>query len=161
MDSLFSVYHKTSFTRKHVMIMITAAWLFGPLFNLARYIPTTRIIEGKCIFHMVWPNRFWFSVTSVMVCILYLIFPLIFILGLYISIFLMLRKRASAGKLGEGNERQSNVMDKAKANVLKTSIFLTTCYFLCWTWNLSFVFLLGIGITISTSVHFIIFLYLC
>ena len=110
--------------------MILAAWLFGPLFNLARLVPTTTITpEGFCIYNLIWPNRFWFVFTSVIAAGLYFFFPLIFILTLYISIFLYFRKMASSGSLTEGNNKQAKVMDKAKDNVFKTLLFLSTCFF--------------------------------
>ena len=135
--------------------MMIAAWLFGPLFNLARMIPTTRITEdGFCIFNLIWPSRFWFGFVSVIVCGLYFFIPFIFILILYLSIFIQLRKRASEGPLGEGNKNQTNVMDKAKDNVFKTILFLSTCFFLCHVWNTSFFLLFSLGVPLSTTTPF-------
>ena len=131
------------------------AWLFGPLFNLARMIPTTRITEdGFCIFNLIWPSRFWFGFASVIVSGLYFFIPFIFILILYLSIFIQLRKRASKGPLGEGNKNQTNVLDKAKDNVFKTILFLSTCFFLCYVWNISFFLLFSLGVSLSTTTPF-------
>ena len=111
----FSVYHKTSFTKKHVVMMITSACLFGLLFNLARMIPTTRITsDGICIQNLVWPSQFWFRFASDIVSIVYFFFPFLFILSLYLSIFLHLRKMASQNHLSEGQSNQMNTMDRAK-----------------------------------------------
>ena len=135
--------------------MMIVAWLFGPLFNLARMIPTTQITEdGFCIFNLIWPSRFWFGFASVIVCGLYFFIPFIFILILYLSIFIQLRKRASEGPLGEGNKKQTNVMDKAKDNVFKTILFLSTCSFLCHVWNSSFFLLFSFGVPLSTTTLF-------
>ena len=135
--------------------MMIAAWLFGPLFNLARMIPTTRITEDRfCIFNLIWPSRFRFGFASVIVCDLYFFIPFIFILVLYLSIFIQLRKRASEGPLVERNKNQTNVMDKAKDNVFKTILFLSTCSFLCHVWNTSFFLLFSLGIPLSTTTPF-------
>ena len=135
--------------------MIFAAWLFGPLFNLARLVPTTKITpEGFCIYNLIWPNRFWFVFTSVVAAGLYFFFPLIFILTLYISIFIHFRKMASSGSLTEGNSKQAKVMDRAKDNVFKTLLFLSTCFFLCYVWNISFFLLFSLGVPLSTTTPF-------
>ena len=127
--------------------MIVAAWLFGPLFNAARKIPTNRVTqEGICLFRDVFLNQFWNNFEAAVTCIVAFFFPVIFILGLYMSIFHSLRKRATKGKLGH-----SDLMNKATTNVLKTSIFVTTCFFLCWVWNLSFFFLFSLGVSLSTT----------
>ena len=146
------VFHKTSFTRKHVFAMVGIAWLFGPLFNLARMIPTTRITsDGYCIFNLVWPNRFWAGFTSVITASLYFFIPFSLILLLYISIMIQLRRIATKGPLGENNQGQMKVMDKAKDNVLKTILFLSTCFFLCYVWNITFFLLLSLGVPLSTT----------
>ena len=135
--------------------MIVAAWTFGPLYNAARFIPTSGIIDnGVCIHNTVWPNQFWNTFTSIITCSVYLFFPLTVIIALYISIFLKLHKRASKGALGEGNDKQSDIMNKAKINVLKMSIILTTCFFLCWIWNITFFFLWSIGVPVSVNSPF-------
>ena len=135
--------------------MTSAAWLFGPLFNLARLVPTTTITsEGFCIYNLIWPNRFWFVFTSVIAAGLYFFFPLIFISTLYISIFIHLRKMASSGSLTEGSNKQTKVMDRAKDNVFKTLLFLSACFFLCYVWNISFFLLFSLGVPLSTTTPF-------
>ena len=137
------------------MCMIVAAWLFGPLYNAARIIPTSGITaSGVCIHHFIWPNRFWNSFTSVITCTLYLFLPLTVILCLYVSIFLKLRNRASQGSLSEGNQKQADIMNEAKINVLKTSIILITCLFFCWIWNISWYLLFSVGVPFSTMTPF-------
>ena len=153
MNILFSVWHKTSFRKRHALMMILSAWLFGPAFTLARYIPTTKVTpEGICIQNLIWPNQFWFTVTSVIVCIVHFFFPLLFILSLYLSIFVLLRKKA--GGIGEGPGNQSEKLTTAKWNVLKTLVFLTVLFFLCWVWNISIFLLVTLGVKISLTSPF-------
>ena len=147
-----SVFHKTSFTKKHVMIMVIAVWLFGPAYNASRDIPTSKVTsEGICLQHAFWPSKFWSSFSGVMTCVVNFILPLILIVSLYISIFLTLNKRVTKNPLSEGNIQQSDIMNKVKINVLKTFIFVTTCFFLCWIWNDSWYFLFSIGVPVSTN----------
>ena len=135
--------------------MVVAAWLFGPLYNVARIIPTSGITaDGICIHHLIWPNRFWNSFTSVISCCLYFFVPLILIVSLYISIFLNLRKRINKGPLSESNDKVSAIMNKATTNVLKTSIFVTACFFLCWIWNVCWFFLFSIGVPLVANTPF-------
>ena len=151
----FSVYHKTSFTKKHVVMMITSACLFVLLFNLARMIPTTRITsDGICIQNLVWPSQFWFRFASVIVSIVYFFFPFLFILSLYLSIFLHLQKMASQNHLSKGQSNQMNTMDRAKTNVLKTLVLLSSCFFLCWGWNVTLFLLFTLGVPLSFDTPF-------
>ena len=149
----FAVWHKTSFRKRHAFIMITSAWLFGPVFTLARYIPTTKVTpDGICIQNLIWPSQFWFTFTSVIVCIVHFFFPLLFILSLYVSIFIYLRNKA--GEIGEGPGNQSEKLTTAKWNVLKTLVFLTVLFFLCWVWNISIFLLVTVGVKISLTSPF-------
>ena len=135
--------------------MIVTAWLFGPLFNLARKVPTTSVTsDGFCFYHLVWPNRFWFVFTSVINTGLYFFFPFTFIMILYISIFIRLRKMAQGGPLGKSNNKQSETMGRAKDNVFKTLLFLSACFFLCYVWNISFYLLFSVGVPLSTTTPF-------
>ena len=132
--------------------MIVAAWLFGPAFNIARLIPTSTITpEGVCIQYLIWPSQFWFTLASVIICVVLFFFPLFFIMSLYLSIFIYLHRKTD---IGENSSRQSDKLTKAKVNVLKTLICLTVLFFLCWIWNISFVFLYGIGVRIPTTSPF-------
>ena len=118
-------------------------------------IPTTRITsDGICIQNRVWPNQFWFSLVSVMVCLLYLIFPLILTLVLYLSIFISLRRKALVGRLSENNDKMSSKLTTATWNVFKTLIFLTVLFFLCWVWNVSFFLLVTLGVPLSFTSPF-------
>ena len=129
--------------------MIVAAWLFGPTFNITRLIPTSTITpEGICIQYLIWPSQFWFAFASVIICVVLFFFPLIFIMSLYLFIFLYLHRKTD---VGENNSKQSNKLTKAKVNVLKTLVCLTVLFFLCWIWNISFIFLYGIGVRIATT----------
>ena len=134
--------------------MILSAWIFGPSFTLARYIPTTKVTSnGICIQNLVWPSQFWFTLTSVIVCVVYFFFPLLFILSLYLSIFLLLHSKA--GGIGEASTGQSEKLTAAKWNVLKTLVFLTVLFFLCWVWNICIFLLVTLGVKISlTSVFY-------
>ena len=150
---VFSVWHRCSFRKRHAVIMILSAWVFGPAFTLARYIPTTEVTpEGVCIQNLVWPSQFWFTFTSVIVCLVYFFFPLLFILSLYLSIFLLLRRKA--GGIGEASSSQSEKLTSAKWNVLKTLVFLTVLFFLCWVWNISIFLLVTLGIKVSLTSPF-------
>ena len=68
------MFHKTSFRKKHAMIMIAVPWLFGPLFTVSRLIPTTRVTpDGICIQNLSWPSPFWFTFASIIICIVTLL----------------------------------------------------------------------------------------
>ena len=137
------------------MSMIVCACSFGLVFNLARMVPTTRVTpEGVCLQHAIWPNQFWFKFTSIIVSILYFFFPFTFILSLYLSIFFHLKKKASSNMFKEGKSSHTSVMDKAKVNVLKTLILLSSCFFLCWCWNITFYLLFILGVPMSMNTMF-------
>ena len=148
----FSVFHKTSFTKKHALIMIASVWSLGPAVNMARLIPTSTVTpEGICIQNLIWPSQFWFTFASVIICVLLFFFPLIFIMTLYLSIFIALRRKTQKNITGESSDNRSNKISQAKTNVLKTLTFLTVLFFLCWVWNITFFFLFTLGVNVPTS----------
>ena len=104
--------------------------------------------------NMVWPNQFWFSFVSILVCCLYLIFPVILISLLYLSIFIKLRKTVANRPTISNSNNQSHKLSAASINVLKTLIFLTFLYFLCWIWNPSFFLLVTLGVPLSFTSPF-------
>ena len=135
--------------------MIVVAWLFGPLFNLARSIPTTSLTsDGICISFQKWPNSFWYRFTAIINVGVVFFFPFLFIMILNISIFVHLRKQVSKGPIGESNRKQSEVMERAKANVLKTLIVLSVCFFLCYVWNVTYFLLFTLGANVSITSSF-------
>ncbi len=156
-----SVFHKTSFTKRKAKAMILFAWIIGPAFNLARYIPATQITaDGRYFQNQVWPNSFWNSFVAVLVSILYLFFPLVLISCLYISIFLFLKRRGQPGNFEESVRIQS-AMNKAKLNVLKTSVSLSLLFLLCWVCNIMYFFLYSISVFhtfVSPFYHFSVFM---
>ena len=135
--------------------MMVIAWLFGPFFNLARSIPTTTLTsDGICISFRKWPNSFWYRFTAIINVGVVFFLPFLFIMILYISIFVHLRKQVSKGPIGESNRKQSEVMDRAKANVLKTLIVLSVCFFLCSVWNVTYFLLFTLGANVSITSSF-------
>ncbi len=132
--------------------MIAAAWFLGPAFNLARYLPTTKVTpEGVCISNLIWPSIFWYKFTSVVVCVVYFIFPLTLISILYLWIYLYLRKKASRGSVGENSSKQADKLSQAKDNVLRTLIFLSLLFFICWVWNICFFLAVTFGAPLSPT----------
>ncbi len=133
--------------------MIGVAWATGPAFTLARYLPTTTVTpEGLCISNRVWPSLFWFRFTSVVVCVLYFIFPITLISILYLWIFFYLKRKATTGSVGENpNNNQTNKLTQAKENILKTLVILTVLFFLCWVWNIIFFLLVTFGVPLVPS----------
>ena len=132
--------------------MIIIAWIFGPTVNIVRLIPTSKVTsDGICIQYLIWPSQFWFTFTSVVFCTLLFFLPLLFIMSLYLSIFIYLRKKTNVSETTESRSNQTNKLTKAKANVLKTLVLLTALFFLCWVWNTVFIFLFSIGVKISTT----------
>ena len=65
-----------------------------------------------------------------------------------------LRKMASQNLLSEGQSNQMNTMDKAKTNVLKTLVLLSSCFFLCWGWNVTLFLLFTLGVPLSFDTTF-------
>ena len=123
--------------------MIIIVWIFGPTVNIARLIPTSKIIsDGIYIQYLIWPSQFWFTFTSVIFCTLLFFLPLLLIMSLYLSIFIYLRKKTNVNGTTESRSNQTNKHTKAKANVLKTLVLLTALFFLCWVWNTVFIFLI-------------------
>ncbi len=132
--------------------MIAAAWLIGPAFNLARFLPTTTVTpDGFCVFYQIWPNPFWEAFTIFVVCALELFIPLFIVAFLYITIFVSLRRRASSWRQ---KSDQSEKMNQTTVNVLKTMVLLTGVFFLCWVWLIVYIFLNGIGVRVSFRTPF-------
>ena len=87
-------------------------------------------------------------------CATLFFFPLFFIMTLYLSIFIYLHKRVTNANASGKNESQTNKLSKAKATVLKTLMFLTVLFFLCWVWNTCFILLFTLAVQIPTTGSF-------
>ncbi len=144
------MYHKTHFKKRHALTMIVGAWMIGPVKNLARFVPTTTVTkDGSCLFHQSWPSELWLTVTNIIVYLVDFLLPVCVMLSLYVSVFLFLKHRATTGSLSAGSESQSTTMNKAKHNALKTLFFMTSIFFLCLVWNMTYYFLDNVGVKMS------------
>ena len=82
-------------------------------------------------------------------------------LSIHLSLLNYIHRKATETGSGESTDNQTNKLTKAKENVLKTLVFLTVLFFLCWVWNITFFFLYSIGIrlpTTTTNYNFSVFM---
>ena len=121
--NIISVFHKTSFRKKHAMVMIVVAWLSGPIFTVSRIIPTSQVTaDGICIQNLSWPSQ---SVL-VHICLNHylhrnILFPVflyfIFIFfNIYFSTKKSLKGRRNRPRLGHNDQSEGKRLDASRCN---------------------------------------------
>ncbi len=98
----FSLKHKILIKKKHIIFTCIFNWLTFIGYNGARFIATTKINNGICVWHMVWPDDpFWFDFVWILNTVIYFIFPAFILIFSNMAILLHIKKRNLAWKTNE------------------------------------------------------------
>ena len=126
--------HYTSFTKRHVVILAIAAWFPGLVLMLCFWVPTSVIVNGRCINMAMYGSVFWQKVRGVLLFIFqYLIAIIVFIIC-YARMLFSLRSQVQPESTANGLE-SSAPNARAKRNVLKTLLLVVVAYLLCNSFN--------------------------
>ena len=142
------LYHKNNCTEIKIKLCMLAAWLIGPVYNLAYEVPTTKIIDGECYPFSIWPSSMTQRIVGVLTFLLQYFLPLVVISACYTRMALMVHSRvvpmvtqASGGVVPAINPK----MVRARKNIIKTLVIVSICFILCWTSNEFFILLYFLG----------------
>ena len=139
------IYHHTKVTRKKVSMLLPIVWFLG-LLEQCLISTNFEAQHGACGF--VKPELFQVIVISFL--ILHFFLPVLLVIVLYGHIIIKLRVPVSYGKNTTSGNR-NEVMEKAKKNVLKTMLFITICYAVCYVFNSVYIILMIMGILENLS----------
>ena len=137
---VYPIYHRTKVTRKKVLMLLPFVWFFTML-EISSFSVSYGSENGACIFDI--PEMFYFMAATFL--IFHFLLPVVLVFFLYGHMFLTLRLAVNTGKNTSSSNR-NDVMEKAKKNILKTMLFITICYAICYISNSVYLALIIIGI---------------
>ena len=87
------IWHRSKFTRAKLGLLLSLAWLSGPVFQLPYSILTSGITEtGQCSILSLFPTRADMIILAVFIFAYKYVFPLTLIIIFYVKILLVLRR---------------------------------------------------------------------
>ena len=87
------VWHKVSFTKAKANASIVFIWMFGVAFSASFVIPTSGLMNGRCIITHLWPSKEIAVFVGVLQVIVTMLLPILVHCNCYIRILTTLRKR--------------------------------------------------------------------
>lgn len=157
--------HKVKVTRVKLGAVLAAAWLIGPLYNLAYMVPSTAVKgHGNCSVYSEWPSKRSQNLVGVVTITFQFIFPLAFQIVCYAMIARELRRRLAPPPTGPDsqsqgslvsspgrNEIQNQNISSALRNIIKTVFIVSLCFLFCWTWNQIYYLMFHLNHEMATS----------
>ena len=89
------VWHKVSFTKAKANASIVFIWMFGVAFSASFVIPTSGLMNGRCIITYLWPSRGIAVFVGALQVIVTMLLPILVHCNCYIRILITLRKRVT------------------------------------------------------------------
>ena len=147
----YPIKHKTSFGPTQAKWIFTGVWLFGPVYQIALFVPTSpATAEGVCEFMSDFPNDVIKSFCGFLNAFLKLFFPVGVMIVAYYKMYAAIRSKVQPqaqaqpkedpGQPQQGNNApaapaQNDKMATASKNVFKTLVGVSICYAVCWMFN--------------------------
>ena len=133
------LYHHNAFSRKTVFVMAGSSWIPGIVVIMCFLVPTSGVVNGRCLVMSLFYSPFWKKVCGVFLFIFQYFIPIIVFITCYTKIFICLRTGVQPETQPNPNEPTSQKA-RARRNVLKTLVIVVLCYIMCNSWN-QFLFL--------------------
>ena len=133
------IYHHYAFSMKKVFLMAASSWIPGIVVIMCFLVPTSGVVDGRCLVMSLFYSSFWKKVCGVFLFIFQYLIPIVVFITCYTKIFICLRTRVQPAAPPNPNEATSQKA-RARRNVLKTLITIVLCYIMCNSWN-QFLFL--------------------
>ena len=141
---VFPIYHHTKVTRKKVLLFLPIVWFFGALEQ--GWVCSGFFAEnGTCSL-----DQDIVRLIVIAFVLLHFFLPVTLVLFLYGHMFIRLRPNVKSGNDPMSSNR-SDAMEKARNNVFKTMLLITTCYAVCFVFNSIYGLLISYGIFKSYS----------
>ncbi len=153
----FSMKHMTSVKKKHIIIICVCVWLGSFIYNMGRFIPTTKIKEGGvCYWWSHWPHEDLYEFAQILHIILWFILPFFCLIFTNTSVLIYIMRRnkkwqskkgqsAVAGKsmkVQENDQKgKATKFEKVQINMLKTLVTVSMAFCFCFIWNTVWLFL--------------------
>ncbi len=155
----FSMKHMTIVKKKHIVIVCVCVWIGCFVYNMGRFIPTTKILEGGiCYWWSHWPHSGLYEFAQILHIILWFILPFICLIFTNMSVLVYIMRRnkkwqskngqsaaSTRGKSMKGKENnpkaKSTKFEKVEINMLKTLVTVSMAFCFCFIWNTVWLFL--------------------
>ena len=162
---VYPIWHKVNMSRAKVIPSLVIVWFIGPLYQMAFKLPSTRIVDGKCILYQKWPDQLTRQAVGVFTVIIQYLIPISLLCAFYGRMAFVLHNRirpseepgkGNSDTTGSGNEPRAvtNSMARARRNVIKTLAIVSLCYVLCWTCSQMYFLVFNLGKKLSLSSPF-------
>ena len=106
--------------------MFTFAWLSGFIWKIPTTVPTSGVVNGKCLIVHTWPSLSVQRGVGVLGIVVQYFLPLGLLIFFYARILMVLKQR------GAGNNQ---VKSQGQQNVIKTLSLVAVAFIVCWTPN--------------------------
>ena len=110
------IFHHNAFSRKKVFLMGASSWIPGIVVIMCFLVPTSGVVDGRCLVMSLFYSPFWKKVCGVFLFIFQYLIPIVVFLTCYTKIFMCLRTRVQPAAPPNPNEPQKA---HARRNVLK------------------------------------------
>ena len=126
--------HHTSFSKRRVLLMASAAWWPGPILMLCFLVSTSGIINGRCYSMAIFVSSTWKNVRGVVLFVVEYLLPITVFITCYSRMFIRLRKQVHPQATNIGNELSAQNV-RVRRNILKTLLLVIIAYVLCNSFN--------------------------
>ncbi len=160
------IFHKISMGPMQIYIAMVCSWLIGFGYNLFLTGLTSGVNEcGECQLMTNWPSELASGAAGVLTFVLQFVLPLVLMVICYSKIAWKLKSRPRPGGTAATNGVNNNdadgasnpktdMMSRARRNVIKTVFIVCMCFVACWIGNQVFFLLYNIGYEVSFTSWF-------
>ncbi|KAK2142981.1 hypothetical protein LSH36_890g00021 [Paralvinella palmiformis] len=148
--------YKKYFSKRILAVMITFAWLVGPLYNIAWVWPTSVVLNGQCLAFSQWPSIRTAQMVGITMAGLQYFFPLFTFVYCYSRIIAVIRSRVKVAPQPTQLSNQSfrvraTNFRQAMKNTIKTLILVAASFVVCWTVNEMLILMYFLGYPVDFS----------
>lgn len=119
------IKHKLWITRRKIIASIIFAWMIGFALKFSTNLPTTRVVNGSCVFGVTPTPALGFLVWTCNILMEYLL-PIFVISGCYILMARSFRQRVQAIPMSNSQDNS-----RIRMNIFKTLCLVVVCMALC------------------------------
>ena len=134
MGIVYPMFHLNFFSRTKIILLAGAAWCPGPILKLCFLVPTSGVVNGRCVMMAIYASTLWKKMCGVVLFFFEYLLPIAVFVICYTRMFICLRNKVHPHAVNVGNE-VSVPNARARRNVLKTLVLVVVAYLLCNSFN--------------------------
>ena len=142
-----SVWHRNHFRRWMIHVGVALCWLDGVLIYLVPAWITTRYSSTECD-QFNFPSQQLSQMFNLLNLIWQIFIPLAIFAVCYWRIYVLIRRQSKVNSVeNQASSGQKPLVSSTQKNVVKTMIYVTVCFGVCWLPMQSYIALLGFGVS--------------